>query len=900
MLPTFTAFARMATGNNKVTVRLGKQGAETDGSIIWIFPPISLGLERVHERSKCDRRGEDKRQTCKACDAREVSLFHLFHEIAHIAFDSVVQPLQYISDKMEDMINEWHPTDACYHAGYLKAQLGLANDYMRLCGVHNQFMPMLFNVLEDARVNARMFRARPGLKVMFEAGTARVFTEGVETSTGERFPWNEAKPNPAILVGLFLVASGYQVKPGYLSEQVTEDLRDPELQRICGRVVTANSSHQIMELTYEAFSRLNEMGYCEVPKCVAAPPVPPPPPAPSEPDDEEQDANQPVDDDAQPEPGDDGSASPADPGQGDPEDSDGGSDGSSGGDDGESGHQPSSDDESNDDSSGSEPESDPSGEHKEGSGGGEGDETGDPDPDGEETDPPVDDPNRGTGDIDDSSEGEGGVGDPSSDGGDDEAPAPARGAGTLDDGTGEDNDELDPPSDQGSPSKGATEDGDSSDSGADEGDEDGDAASPGSEDDDQESEGDGDEGQGEDEDDDWSDALESHDAEDQVTDESVWDDPSASEAAERQYEKEDQPSSMDWGTPDEVTDIVKAFGGHEETDDFDPDDSGINHTHFGDEDHEHESKSERQNRELGEREAVESALKQAPWFDEVSRNLSGIEVVTYPKPSIWWPRGRTSQTWRDFMPGEAVIGKAVLMARLVFENNRRATNMHNLKSGRVDSRALAKRAPFGDPRMFTKRYVPGKRDYFFVIGVDCSGSTQDFQRNPRIKRAVMAQASVMNRLGVKFAIYGMTGGCDINEPRRWGSYGDRDSMWMLEIKKPDEPWNETTMNRLAHMSPVASNFDGHNVQFFRKILDTRSETVRGILYYTDGEMPAANPDEEAIVLADEIAICRQRGYTLLGVGMNTDSPRQYGLDTVQIDSDDDVTKVVDQLGRVLT
>jgi cobalamin biosynthesis protein CobT len=123
---------------------------------------------------------------------------------------------------------------------------------------------------------------------------------------------------------------------------------------------------------------------------------------------------------------------------------------------------------------------------------------------------------------------------------------------------------------------------------------------------------------------------------------------------------------------------------------------------------------------------------------------------------------------------------------------------------------------------------------------------------------------------------------------------------MLEIKSPDQPWDKSAKTRLANIPPIYENYDGHNLEFLRKVLDARTETKRGIIYYTDGEMPAANGPEELVILQTELTNCRRKGYITLGVGINTDSPRQYGLDTVQVDSDDDIQLVIDQLGRKIT
>ena len=81
--------------------------------------------------------------------------------------------------------------------------------------------------------------------------------------------------------------------------------------------------------------------------------------------------------------------------------------------------------------------------------------------------------------------------------------------------------------------------------------------------------------------------------------------------------------------------------------------------------------------------------------------------------------------------------------------------------------------------------------------------------------------------------------------------------------------------------------------------DRVQATDKIILYCTDGKMPAENHDEELEILQREIKICKQKGYTLLGVGIRTDSPVRHGLDTVQVDEHSDVVKVVRHLEKRL-
>jgi hypothetical protein len=72
-----------------------------------------------------------------------------------------------------------------------------------------------------------------------------------------------------------------------------------------------------------------------------------------------------------------------------------------------------------------------------------------------------------------------------------------------------------------------------------------------------------------------------------------------------------------------------------------------------------------------------------------------------------------------------------------------------------------------------------------------------------------------------------------------------------------------------------------------------------ILYYSDGKMPLENYYEELEILQREIATCKQRGITLLGVGIRTDSPQSHGLDTVEVNDSSDIGRVVNHLEKVL-
>ena len=220
--------------------------------------------------------------------------------------------------------------------------------------------------------------------------------------------------------------------------------------------------------------------------------------------------------------------------------------------------------------------------------------------------------------------------------------------------------------------------------------------------------------------------------------------------------------------------------------------------------------------------------------------------------------------------------------------------MRHKKTGKVDARVLGKRAHSNDPRLFKQKILPGKKDYFVLLMLDVSGSNIG-ESIILLKKAAFAQATLLDRLGIKFAVVAHS--AYLHDPSYGRGYGnDMDIYW---IKKPDERWTPEVQQNLLLIGPDAYNLDGHALEFGRKMLATRPENDKVLLYYSDGKMPAENHDEELEILQREIKRCRSKRYILLGVGIRTDSPRQHGLETVQVDSTEDVPKVIKVLEKHL-
>lgn len=335
------------------------------------------------------------------------------------------------------------------------------------------------------------------------------------------------------------------------------------------------------------------------------------------------------------------------------------------------------------------------------------------------------------------------------------------------------------------------------------------------------------------------------------------------------------------GTPELTEELLKVFGRH------DGPTGGVIATGTEQEDAE-----------------LDRAIVQAEFFDAPSRNVYTVHVHEHKKhvfdsygtdltERLGWRR--YGNKGGDIDVPENILAPALLKARIAFSNNRKARVERNLRSGRVDTRTLARRIPVRDDRVFGRKEEPDDRDYFVLIGLDISGSTNRGDILNIIKRAALAKAEMLHRLGVKFAMYAHTGsGADT------GDYGRSAVVDVFVVKGPEEPWTDECRMRLRELTAGAYNLDGHTLEFYRKAIQRRRETDKIILYYTDGAMPMENFDEELDILQREIRLCKRTGIQLVGVGIRNNDPAKHGLDTVRLDRVEDVSKVVKELERRLT
>lgn len=890
MLPMLERYARAVLRDPKVQVHVTASASSyTDGKNIYIQPPMRLGDNLVHEVGLCGNRGENKRLVCQACDLDEIVMSLLYHEVSHMAFGSFVTPEKLGRKAIASLVVEWHPPQACDHGVEILEAMATSKAYLEMAGHFDDRLPLTMNGFEDARVNASMLRERPGTKVMLDARTHEVFSQPLELMDGKIVNWPEIPVDAQVSVGMLLAASGYHEHLDALHEDAREILADEVLVDLADKIGSAKDAHELAVHTASAWRRFQELGIMLKEKCV------PPPPE----DDDDQGDDEEQEQEQEPQPDEDAGEQP-DLGslgnEGQPSPSDG---------DGEGGS--STDDQKEDDgadSSGDQRQSDPTASSGSGSssapGSGAGEDQresgmsnvpdsdqqqdgaggGDSDQDDRSSDTETDIPSAeapggdGDGDGDDGNEQDadgGNSGGPEPDGGEGDAGEELTDGETAEqesEGAGDSTESADAESEGGSPGDPSEKPGDGSGTGSGEG-----GGGTG-----------GDEG-------------------DEAEDESLRDGgPDEGEPSD--------PADYSSATLEELTAAIQAGSLHEMFDDQSTDSFASGESVLN----KHPDKYEAEMWAA----ALVAAMLRSHWFEGPSEQVGGVRILEYGETNGIAGFNSANVSSTNLAPTQTIIGPVVNKGRVAFSPNKRSRYENNLKSGKINPRAL-RRIPEGAEDLFRKKHVAAKRSYHVIITMDVSGSTASrapSEHYPEqttlemMQRSVFAQAEALSRLGISFEVWAHTADWFFTEAAReeylrdsirWDKPMPPMDIWLLQVKQPGDKWNDEARQRMHSLRPLGGNLDGHTLQIMRKRADEMKRKFTDVIicYYTDGAMPASNAQEEGRLLKEETALCKRKGYPLLAVAAGTDSPKAWGFDTVQIDSDNDLPEVMKQLERAI-
>ncbi len=899
MQHSLSSYARAITGNKKVRVEVAQGPPSTDGTTIYYRPPLALGDKTPHYRFICGQREPSGLQSCPACRVREEVLVNIYHEISHIAFDSfkpttnqaqhaaLNAAIKEVGGKYEEQLRK----------KFAAAPFKVKNSHIGLANLVSPYLGSLVNALDDARIDSAMFAKRKGTRKMLVADTFNLLRNGLTNAKGEIQTWQDMPLNSQISMGCYLDIAGYTGWREFLHEKVGQDISDEQLQKLLKNVHGARSIADIYSLAFPVLARLRELGYYKLPE--------------EEEDGQGDEGSSGTAEGSLSEDSPDSSSEPVPGSEDDAPEGDASSDEDSHKGDSSSGTDESSSEDGDESEASDSPEAG-EGMEQEGAPGADGelpDESSTDQSSGESTDSAgesEDQDGSSPGDrtlssesVEDASDRQEGLNN-----GSDQDDVPEDSDGTESGSDGESGPQSDreggnqggqaestggqangssDPSDQDSGDRssedmeGSMDEGDRNDSSdGDSGSYDWDQPSDGQPDYDDGNQGDGSESN--------QIPLSGTPDDSMEPDESNQvDGPREGSGPEDDGLEGESSGPVDSGADEglggaEVTEVLPSYGTPEDVKDI----------------------SDEVKVTEAENKALDIAIIQGTYFEWPSMGVSDVQEFRYDLSNPGWINRFEYDSYMSERAGydceidipESIMQPALIKTRKIFDENKLAGYDRNRRSGRVDARVLGRRAWKGDDdRLFGKKRNPTRKDYAVKISIDISTSNMG-TNIALVKRAAFAQAELCARVGIQFSITAHSAVGSV-----LSDYGY--TMNLHHIKDWNEPWDEKRKDALRKLTCVGGNVDGHALEFMRKELEKVDATDKILLYYTDGKFPAANKQEEEQVLLHQLKLCKRDQITLLGVGIRTDSPRRFGLDTVQVDGDEDLPRVVEHLGKRL-
>lgn len=276
--------------------------------------------------------------------------------------------------------------------------------------------------------------------------------------------------------------------------------------------------------------------------------------------------------------------------------------------------------------------------------------------------------------------------------------------------------------------------------------------------------------------------------------------------------------------------------------------------------------------------AIEEVLTQ---IAETGAPQGGVGSVNVRRAGQGDLRGRGRS--RPSPVPESIVGDLVMRGRAVFAENQRVKYHRDRTRGRVAPTVLGRRGwnP-DDKRLFAQRHVPDARKYAVLVGVDSSGSTSG-GLDKLLRQTSVAIAKMCHRIGVDVGVYAHT--------------SEYQNVEIYEMKAPKAAWRPEIEKDMWGLGIGHSNADGTILRVYRRQLEATDATDKVLLFFTDGVIPGYGGAEQKQIMREEVQACKRAGITLVGVGVKTDSPKDFGIETVRLDSEKDLRGLLEHLAE---
>jgi len=228
---------------------------------------------------------------------------------------------------------------------------------------------------------------------------------------------------------------------------------------------------------------------------------------------------------------------------------------------------------------------------------------------------------------------------------------------------------------------------------------------------------------------------------------------------------------------------------------------------------------------------------------------------------------------------------------------------NGLRRGKINQASLSRLA-IKDERIFRRKQENRSKDVAVTLLIDCSGSMRG-KRIHTAAQASYAMSSVLDRINIVHEVIGFTtkhgeehnkNARSFNHNGKEVYYSRMEGLYMPIIKGFTERLTLDNRNRFAwlpHATFFNTNVDGECLQIAAQRLSQRKEARKIIMVLSDGNPNGHGPTPTLNKhLKATVADLTRSGFEVIGIGIDTDSVKQFYPKNVALKSVADLPHTV--------
>ncbi len=293
---------------------------------------------------------------------------------------------------------------------------------------------------------------------------------------------------------------------------------------------------------------------------------------------------------------------------------------------------------------------------------------------------------------------------------------------------------------------------------------------------------------------------------------------------------------------------------------------------------------------------LDVAISQYAAFDSPVKEVSYQSILDRSEFESLRGSNFTGRSKKSTVPRTAKVMGSKIRARKIFSESKLDKIETDLKSGRLNTRALGTRAWADDERLFRKRHLPDGVEWDICIGMDLSRSTEMLGSGSyeKIREITYLTCMLLDSVNVSFSVYGHSTDSGYGLGVLDNSYIH--TLWRFKSKK--ERFSAEVKKAILKSPVLAGSLDGINLEFYRKQVQSSPANRKMVIYFTDGKIPDTSREIQTPIVQREIKNYQKAGIPLIVIAVDTDTKlKAVGVDTILVTDSTDIKTVLNEIEK---